>query len=136
MSELLLCVCVCRERVYRVARGLEEIWGRLRNSSRSIVPELSCKNDYVSTMFPLKTRLPCSTLSSFMKRFLILSTSSRSTTTTHHSQLPLYNRITDTRPLGCLRCGEGWHTVRSLHNVFQHCAAGVTHIGSWRCCAG
>lgn len=24
-----------------VARGLEEIWGRLRNSSRSIVPELS-----------------------------------------------------------------------------------------------
>lgn len=26
---------------YRVARGFEETWGRLRNSSRSIVPELS-----------------------------------------------------------------------------------------------
>jgi hypothetical protein len=30
-----------RGRTNRVARGLEEIWGRLRNSSRSIVPELS-----------------------------------------------------------------------------------------------
>jgi len=29
------------ENAYRVARGLEEIWGRLRNSSRSMVPELS-----------------------------------------------------------------------------------------------
>ena len=28
---------------YRVARGLEETWGRDRNSSRSMVPELSCK---------------------------------------------------------------------------------------------
>jgi len=41
-----------------VASGFEEIWGRLRNSSRSIVPELS--------------------LSSFMNLFRILSTSSRS----------------------------------------------------------
>lgn len=30
---------------YRVARGLEETWGRDRNSSRSIVPELSCMYD-------------------------------------------------------------------------------------------
>ena len=27
---------------YRVARGFEETWGRERNSSRSMVPELSC----------------------------------------------------------------------------------------------
>ena len=30
---------------YRVARGLEETWGRERNSSRSTVPELSWKQD-------------------------------------------------------------------------------------------
>jgi hypothetical protein len=28
---------------YRVARGFEEICGSERNSSRSIVPELSCR---------------------------------------------------------------------------------------------
>ena len=27
---------------YRVAKGFEETWGSERNSSRSIVPELSC----------------------------------------------------------------------------------------------
>jgi hypothetical protein len=31
-----------------VAKGLEEIWGRERNSSRSIVPEASCRKTSVS----------------------------------------------------------------------------------------
>lgn len=40
-------------KTYLVASGFEDTWGRERNSSRSIVPELSCKfsvlDSYVRT---------------------------------------------------------------------------------------
>jgi len=42
---------VCRE-ANLVARGLDEIWGRLRNSSRSIVPELSYSS-LISLLIPI-----------------------------------------------------------------------------------
>ena len=66
-------------KVYRVARGFDETWGRLRNSSRSIVPELSW-----GPVGQLGVRAPrCGkgrrTLSSFMNRFRSLSISSLST---------------------------------------------------------
>ncbi len=64
---------------YRVARGFEETWGRERNSSRSMVPELSFMRNYSAIASGVGVGGELDTLSSFIKRFLNLSTSSRST---------------------------------------------------------
>jgi hypothetical protein len=38
--------------IIRVASGFEEIWGRARNSSRSMVPELSFMESQHLTLLP------------------------------------------------------------------------------------
>jgi len=73
-----------------VARGLDDICGRLRNSSRSMVPELSCKPEpHVNTysVGPPGSREAMHagrTLSNFMNLFRRRSTSSLSTTSRAH----------------------------------------------------
>jgi hypothetical protein len=47
---------------YRVARGFEDTWGNERNSSRSIVPLLSCvmeKDKSASLSLPERLVAPC-----------------------------------------------------------------------------
>ena len=63
-----------------MARGFDETWGRLRNSSRSIVPELSYTSQCTSISTHIRIRAThVLTLSSFINRLRRRSTSSRST---------------------------------------------------------
>lgn len=75
---------------YLVASGFDDICGRVRNSSRSIVPELSYRWNISDVSVQLlgcrqgleagaRIKVQKHTLSSFMNLFLSRSTSSRST---------------------------------------------------------
>jgi len=81
-----------------VASGFDDICGRLRNSSRSIVPELSWAQLVSTTLTLLAPPPPESnqrTLSNFINRFRSLSTSSRSTIPSV-SPLPAHSHTTTT----------------------------------------
>lgn len=133
-------------RAHLVARGLDDIAGRLRNSSRSMVPELSYTRATVSQVpvipppiasYPAGTA-PCAiavagrhALSSFMNLLRSRSTSSLSTINPKVSTL---SKICTMRQLQVAipppgRCNNGKQlTVGPLDDIVQHRASRVTHL--------
>lgn len=99
-----------------VASGLDDTWGRERNSSRSIVPEASCRlfsmREYLLTVCAAQP-----TLSSFMKRLRRRSTSSRLTVVAMSAHSPIHHHGT--------LSDRGKRTVRCRHNVIEE--LGGTH---------
>lgn len=93
-----------------VASGLDDTWGRERNSSRSIVPEAFCR---LFSMLepPLTVCTAQLTLSSFMKRLRRRSTSSRLTVVAMSATSPIHRL--DTLP------DRGKRTVGCRNNVIE-----------------
>lgn len=93
-----------------VASGLDDTWGRERNSSRSMVPEAFCRlfsmREYLQTTCSAQP-----TLSSFMKRLRRRSTSSRLTVVAKSA-------ISPTHRLDTLS-DRGKRTVGCRHNVIE-----------------
>lgn len=99
-----------------VASGLDDTWGRERNSSRSIVPLAFCR---LLSMLEhiLIIRATQLTLSSFMKRLRRRSTSSRLTVVAKSATSPIHRLHT--------LSDRGKHTVGCRHNVIEE--LGGTH---------
>lgn len=102
-----------------VASGLDDTWGRERNSSRSIVPEAFCR-PLSMLEHPLTVHAVQLTLSSFMKRLRRRSTSSRLTVVAMSAESPIHylDTLSD----------RGKRTVRCRHNVIEE--LGGTHGAS------
>ena len=102
-----------------VASGLDDTWGRERNSSRSIVPE-AFYILFSMLEYPLTVRRAGLTLSSFMKRLRRRSTSSRLTVVAKSATTPIHHldAISD----------RGERTVGGRHNVIEE--LGGTHGAS------
>ena len=118
---------------YRVARGFDETWGSERNSSRSIVPELSCTytehGEQTSGQYG-----DAHTLSSFMNLFRSLSTSSRSTVAMRSARLtprPWSTNLTIWTLYDAVEHLAAW--LSSPAGVKQGGMIGVSHICKiWR----
>ena len=103
---------------YLVANGFDDIEGSAMNSSRVMVPELSCANQsaQVTRCLP-REAVPWvqRTLSSFINRFCSRSTSSRSTVRRTLSQSHSSSHSARAKM-------KLWRTIRVIYDVLQELA--------------